>query len=59
MRKVLKSLQSRALKEGGNAVIDSKSNYKSKEFSSPTAFQCGAGARIAGVALKGIVVNIK
>jgi uncharacterized protein YbjQ (UPF0145 family) len=55
----IKSLQSRALKEGGNAVIDIKSNYKSREFSSPTEFQCGAGALMAGVALKGIVVKVK
>jgi hypothetical protein len=55
----IKSLQERALKEGGNAVINIKSNYKSREFSSPTEFQCGAGAIIAGVALKGTVVNIK
>ncbi len=55
----IKSLQSRALKEGGNAVINIKSNYKSQEFSSPTEFQCGAGAILAGVALKGTVVKIK
>lgn len=55
----IKSLQSRALKEGGNAVINIKSNYKSKEFSSPTEFQCGAGFLIAGVALKGTVVKMK
>jgi uncharacterized protein YbjQ (UPF0145 family) len=55
----IKTLQSRALKEGGNAVIDIKSNYKSQEFSSPTEFQCGAGAVIAGVALKGTIVNMK
>lgn len=55
----IKTLQSRALKEGGNAVIDIKSNYKSQEFSSPTEFQCGAGAVIAGVALKGTIVKMK
>lgn len=55
----IKSLQSRALKEGGNAVIDIKSNYKSQEFSSPTEFQCGVGALLGGVALKGTVVQIK
>ncbi|MDH3602571.1 MAG: hypothetical protein OEU26_23405 [Candidatus Tectomicrobia bacterium] len=55
----IKSLQERALKEGGNAVINIKSNYKSREFSSPAEFQCGAGAIIAGVALKGTVVKIK
>jgi uncharacterized protein YbjQ (UPF0145 family) len=55
----LKTLQSRALKEGGNAVIDIKSNYKSQEFASSTEFQCGAGALMAGVALKGTVVKLK
>ncbi len=55
----IKSLQSRALKEGGNAVINIKSHYKSREFSSPTQFECGAGALIAGVALKGTVVKMK
>ena len=55
----IKSLQERALKEGGNAVIDIKSNYRDKEFVSATEFQCGAGAFIGGVALKGTVVKLK
>ncbi len=55
----IKSLQERALKEGGDAVIKIKSNYKSKEFSSAKEFECGAGNIIAGVALKGTVVKIK
>ena len=55
----IKSLQERALKEGGNAVINIISNYKGNEFSSATEFQCGAGALIAGVALKGTVVKLK
>ena len=55
----IKSLQERAIKEGGNAVINIISNYKGREFSSATEFQCGAGAIIAGVALKGTVVELK
>lgn len=55
----IKSLQDRALKEGGNAVIDIKSNYRDREFVSATEFQCGAGAFIGGVALKGTVVKLK
>ena len=55
----IKSLQERALKEDGNAVIDIKSNYKNHEFVSATEFQCGAGVFLAGVALKGTVVTIK
>ena len=55
----IKSLQERALKEGGNAVIDIKSNYRDKEFVSATEFQCGAGAFIGGVALKGTVAKLK
>ena len=52
------SLRDRAVTEGGNAVINIKSNYKSNLSSSETTFQCGAGALIAGVALVGTVVTI-
>ena len=55
----LKTLQQRALSEGGNAVINIKSNYKNREFVSATKFQCGAGNIVAGVALKGTVVTLK
>jgi len=55
----IKSLQERALKEGGNAVIDIKSNYRDREFVSATEFQCGAGTFIGGVALKGTVAKLK
>lgn len=55
----VKSLQERALAEGGDAVINVKSNYKNQEFVSATEFQCGAGVFIAGVALKGTVVKLK
>ena len=53
------SLQQRALAEGGNAVINIRSNYKNHETSSDTTFQCGAGNVVAGVALIGDVVTLK
>ena len=52
-------LQSAALKEGGNAVIDIKSNYKHNEVSSETQFQCATGVLMSGVALKGTIVKLK
>ncbi|WP_414444810.1 excinuclease ABC subunit A [Burkholderia sp. 22PA0106] len=52
-------LQARARKEGGNAVIDIKSNYKKQLVASATEFTCGAGAVVAGVALTGNVVTLK
>ncbi len=53
------SLQQRAVKEGGNAVINIISNYKNVEFKSDTEFECGAGALMAGSALKGTVVKLE
>ena len=55
----MKALKQRAIKEGGNAVIKIKSNYKNKETVSTTDFQCGAGNLIAGVALKGTIVKLR
>lgn len=52
-------LQDRARKEGGNAVINIKSNYRNVVRESATEFTCGAGAVMAGVALKGDVVTLK
>jgi len=54
-----KELQDRARKEGGNAVINIKSDYRDKLYESPTEFTCGAGAVVAGVALVGNVVKLK
>lgn len=51
-------LQERVKKEGGNAVINIKSNYRGKETSSNETYECGAGAIMAGVALKGTVVRL-
>ncbi len=52
------ALRNRAIKEGGNAVVKIKSNYKRKEFNSSTSYQCGAGNVLAGVALKGTIVKL-
>lgn len=51
-------LQERAQKEGGDAIIGIKSNYKNIERSSETEYMCGSGALMSGVALKGTVVKL-
>lgn len=51
-------LKQRAIREGGNAVINIKSNYRNNLTSSNEDFQCGAGTFVAGVALVGDVVAI-
>ena len=51
-------LQQRALQEGGNAVVNIKSNYDNVEVASADKYRCGAGNVIAGVALVGTVVEI-
>ena len=53
------TMQTRALREGGNAIINIKSNYKHVETSSETEYKCGVGNIIAGVAIKGTVVKIQ
>jgi hypothetical protein len=52
-------LQERAKKEGGDAVINIKSNYKNEETSSDTQYMCGNGTFTTGVAFKGTVVKFK
>jgi hypothetical protein len=52
------TLKERAIKEGGNAVIEIKSNYKNNLTSNNDTFQCGAGTFVAGVALTGKVVKL-
>jgi len=52
-------LKKRAIREGGNAIINIKSNYKNNLTSSNDSFRCGAGAFVAGVALVGTVVKIE
>ena len=52
------SLQQRAIKEGGDAVINIQSYYKKNVINSATEFECGAGVFVAGVALRGTVVKL-
>lgn len=53
------ALHNRALREGGNAVINIKSNYRNRLTSSETTYKCGAGAFLAGAALTGTIVKLK
>lgn len=53
------SLQERARKEGGNAVVGIRSVYKKDNVESATEYLCGAGTLMAGVALRGTVVKLK
>jgi uncharacterized protein YbjQ (UPF0145 family) len=55
----MKELKNRALREGGNAVVEIKSNYRNNLTSSDDQFQCGAGAVMAGVALTGKIVQLE
>ena len=55
---VLVAMQDQARSRGANAVVDITSNYKKKEFSSPTQYECAAGAIMAGVALKGTYATV-
>lgn len=52
------ALEKRAGELGANAVVNIVSYYKKDAFSSPTEFECHAGALMAGVALKGDFVKI-
>ena len=52
------SLQDRAKREGGNAVINIHSVYKNDKFESTSEYMCGAGTTMAGVALRGTVVTL-
>jgi uncharacterized protein YbjQ (UPF0145 family) len=54
----MKSLQERAIREGGDAVINIHSFYFKNKFSSVTEFECGAGATVAGVTMVGDVVKL-
>ena len=51
-------LQDRAVKEGGNAVVNIKSNIKNIEVASREDYECLAGSVMVNVALKGNVVRL-
>ena len=53
------SLKQRAIREGGNAVVKIHSYYKKNTNTSASEFECGAGTFVAGVALRGTVVELK
>lgn len=53
----LKSFQERAVKEGGTRVVNLIGYYKKQTFVSKTQFQCGAGALMAGVTLRGDIAK--
>lgn len=54
----LLSLQDRAKKEGGNAVVNISSYYRKNIFKSNSKYECHTGAIIAGVAMRGRVVKL-
>lgn len=58
MASALVVLQNRAVREGGNAVINIVSNIQNREDSSKTDFTCLAGRVMVNVALKGTVVKL-
>jgi hypothetical protein len=53
------SFQDRALRKGGNAIVNIRSYYKKNEISSQTEFQCGSGAFVSGVTFLGDVVKLQ
>ena len=53
------SLQQRARKIGGDAVIDIKSITKHNDLESPTSYRCLAGNVVANVVLTGRVVKFE
>ena len=53
----LLEFQERARKEGGSAVVNIRSYYKSEEVSNSKEFMCGSGFLMAGVALKAQVTK--
>lgn len=51
------ALQQKALREGGNAVVNIHSYYKNKKFSSSKEFECANGRAMSAVTLRGTVVK--
>ena len=55
----MKELRAQAIKRGGNAVVNIRSNYKNKRTSSSETFKCAAGTLMAGVALIGTIIEME
>ena len=54
----VKALQQRARREGGNAVVNIRSNVLDNEISSKTSYECLCGGMMVNVAVKGDVVKL-
>lgn len=54
----IRSLQLRARKEGGDAIVEVRSTTKDQPLESATQFRCAAGAAVANVSLTGTVVKL-
>jgi uncharacterized protein YbjQ (UPF0145 family) len=52
------SLQTRAKRQGGDAVVDIKSITNTSELESSTQYRCSAGNVVANVVLTGRVVRL-
>lgn len=52
------AFQNKAKQMGANAVVDMHSWFKKKEFKHPKNFECGKGAIMAGVTLKGTYAKV-
>lgn len=57
MQSALIELQTRAIKEGGDAVVNVESFYKKNAYRDQALFECHAGSVVAGVALRGTVIK--
>ncbi len=55
----MKQLQKEAIHQGGDAVINIKSNFKHNLVSDNDRFQCADGTFLTGVALTGDLVKLK
>lgn len=51
------TFQNRAIKEGGNKVVNLSSYYYKNDFVSKTEYQCGVGNVTVGVTLKGDIAK--
>lgn len=57
VRSALIQLQNTAKKQGGNAVTNITSYYKSKEVRNKTTYECHTGFAVTGLTLKGNIVK--
>lgn len=58
MLSALLALQERAVREGGNAVVDIRSIYDHNELDDGSEYECEVGRMMAGAAMRGRVVKL-